>query len=351
MMDQQTFDQIYNRLTDRRRQILNLVVAGETDQNIADYLGIQEATVRKYIERVIENFGLANASPHKRRSKRPALVSLVTHFKSELLQMTPALSSQGKPKQQNPLIPQLRRDLHQAKSRSRYIECNLKSLESNSDNSDKLEIAKMLNHRGHDLYMEGDFQSAIFYLEWAIKFNRAFASAHYNLGSAYEKLGDVSKAYKHYQRAAKSDHKTTYAAISNLARLDILNNSPDRAIERIMKVIDSATDPVLASSLYKNLGWAYFLKGDDQKAEQLLRQSLQLNSDRAAPNCLLAQVLEKKGCPEEAYLYWEKCLECDSNPSRSIQAPWRSPELDLWQQQARLRLESTNSRLDIGRNQ
>ena len=48
-------------LTDREREVLTLVAAGETDQDIADQLRLSVRTVRSYLERVREKTG------HRRR--------------------------------------------------------------------------------------------------------------------------------------------------------------------------------------------------------------------------------------------------------------------------------------------
>lgn len=44
-------------LTEREREVLSLVAGGETDQDIADALGISVRTVRSYLERVREKTG------------------------------------------------------------------------------------------------------------------------------------------------------------------------------------------------------------------------------------------------------------------------------------------------------
>jgi tetratricopeptide (TPR) repeat protein len=57
-------------------------------------------------------------------------------------------------------------------------------------------IAKSLNFIGHRHYLNHDFANAISHLELAIEFNPNHGPAHYNLGSAYEKLDDLAKIHE-----------------------------------------------------------------------------------------------------------------------------------------------------------
>ncbi len=339
-MNQPTFEEIYNQLTDRHQQVLKGLLNGDSDRQIAQALGIGEATVRKHIERIVERFGLANESQQgQRRSKRSDLVSLIAQFKPELLKipLPPPAEEEKAP------VWELLAEMQLLESMHKNLEPKLEYWRVYGAEAEKQEVGERLKKTGYDSYMQGDFQGTIFYLEWALKFNVDSPALHYNLGSAYEKLSNFPNAYHHYQLAAQSEDRATHAAISNLARLDILNNHPDGAIDRVMQILEKTTDPAVYSSLHKNLGWAYFWKEEYAQAEKYLRQAIELNGDRAAPYCLLAQVLEAQGNSKGAIPYWQKCLECDSPQSRPINAPWRSPELDLWQQQARQRLNVNDS--------
>ncbi|MDJ1185835.1 tetratricopeptide repeat protein [Roseofilum casamattae] len=338
-MNQQQFQQIYNHLTDRRQDVLNRIVAGETDKQIAEALSIGTATVRKHIERITEAFGLGIATNGQRRSKRSDLVSLVAQFKPELLKSFGNTTPPLLPRMESASILDVLQEIQPIQSIHNRLEPKLQYLQTSGKDSQKNQIGKRLKKTGYDSYMQGDFQGTIFFLEWALKFKASSPALYYNLGSAYEKMGDLDNSYRYYKQAAQSDDRPAHAAISNLARLDILKNNPEKAINAIEEILEQVSDPALVSSLYKNLGWAYFLQEDYEKAERYLRQAIQLNGERAAPYCLLAQVLEAKDNLQEAKLYWQKCLELDSSQVRPVGAPWRSPELDLWQQQARQSLD------------
>jgi hypothetical protein len=84
-MNQQKFIEAFERLTQRRQQVLVKVLAGETDKAIAQSLHIEEATVRKHIEKLCLAFGIKNDFPDERRSKRSDLLALFSKYKPELV--------------------------------------------------------------------------------------------------------------------------------------------------------------------------------------------------------------------------------------------------------------------------
>lgn len=336
-MNQEEFEQVYGELTPRRQQVLNGILSGEPDAKIAEALGIGEPAIRKHVERIVDQFGLANSDSQngQRRSKRSDLVSLVARYKPELLKMPLPT-----PNEEEDSILDVLQEIQPIESIHNNLELKLQLWQESSDSSQKKQIGDRLKKTGYDTYMQGDFPGTVFYLQWALKFEMDSPAVHYNLASAYEKLSDFPNAYHHYNLAAQAKSQAAHAAISNLSRLDILSHNPDTAIERITSILDQVKNKAVLSALYKNLGWAYLLKKDYSTAEERLRKSIELNSDRAAPYCLLAQVLETQGKTTEATPYWQKCLDCDSHQSHSVDAPWRSPELDLWQLEARQHLDT-----------
>lgn len=75
-MNQQEFNEIFNRLTPRRKEVLRLTLAGEPDATISKSLEIEQTTVRKHIERLCNEFGV---------QRRTELVALFAREKPELL--------------------------------------------------------------------------------------------------------------------------------------------------------------------------------------------------------------------------------------------------------------------------
>ncbi|MEH2125001.1 NACHT C-terminal helical domain 2-containing protein [Nostoc sp.] len=84
-MNQQHFNAVFNRLTERRREVLLKLLANEKDEAIAKSLQIEKGTVRKYREKICKLFGLINEFPDERRSKFPELIALFAKYKPELL--------------------------------------------------------------------------------------------------------------------------------------------------------------------------------------------------------------------------------------------------------------------------
>ncbi|MGJ5676538.1 MAG: NB-ARC domain-containing protein [Nostochopsis sp.] len=75
-MNQQQLDDVLKQLTPRRQEVLRLILAGESNEAIADALKIKPVTVRKYLERLYETFGI---------SKRVELVTLFAMHKPDLI--------------------------------------------------------------------------------------------------------------------------------------------------------------------------------------------------------------------------------------------------------------------------
>jgi WD40 repeat protein/DNA-binding CsgD family transcriptional regulator len=78
-MNQQQLNETFDKLTLRRQEVLRLVLAGELDEAIAQVLGIQPATVRKYLERLYRAFDV---------TKKSELVTLFAKYKPELINGT-----------------------------------------------------------------------------------------------------------------------------------------------------------------------------------------------------------------------------------------------------------------------
>ncbi|MEH2419271.1 NACHT C-terminal helical domain 2-containing protein [Nostoc sp.] len=84
-MNQQHFNALFNRLTERRREVLLKLLANEKDEAIAKSLNIQPTTVRKHRQEICEAFGLTNEFQDQRHSKLPELITLFAKYKPELL--------------------------------------------------------------------------------------------------------------------------------------------------------------------------------------------------------------------------------------------------------------------------
>jgi len=205
-------------------------------------------------------------------------------------------------------------------------------------------LAKYLNKIGQKKYQERELNSAKSYLEMSISYNPDMAHAHYNLGSTYEKLydmssqeADISAARASYQKAKQYDNRAAHAAINNLARLEILAGNIAEAIEMIESILAEVNDTMVKVSLHKNLGWAYFEHGQNfyNEAKQQLQESLKLDSSYVPALCLLTKVQLALGEQEDALLSWKKCLEYDSREKPQAGVSWKLPEVDIWKLELR----------------
>ena len=75
-MNQQEFNEIFDKLTPRRKEVLRLVLTGQSDEAIAHSLNIKPPTVRKYLERLYQAFEV---------NKRVELVTSFVKYKPQLV--------------------------------------------------------------------------------------------------------------------------------------------------------------------------------------------------------------------------------------------------------------------------
>ncbi|MFW6296820.1 MAG: protein kinase domain-containing protein, partial [Halothece sp.] len=186
-------------------------------------------------------------------------------------------------------------------------------------------------------YYQKDFQCAIAQLQKALQLttnSETEATIHYNLGLAYENQRKFDTAFKEYDKTIQLNQRVSLAAKSNVARLTILQKrQPELAIELILETLKEVEElPKMPDTIYertslkyslnKNLGWAYFLIGEDAKAKEALEKAIALdNYEQAAPYCLLAKV-EQKISSTDTLSLWRKCLNNDAG---------NSPEVEIWQ--------------------
>ncbi|WP_072722431.1 NB-ARC domain-containing protein [Planktothrix tepida] len=201
-------------------------------------------------------------------------------------------------------------------------------------------VGRFLNQIGYQQYMKGELISAKLYLSWALQFHPNLAPAHFNLGSTYEKLQDLESAQIHYERATETEvKKAKYSALNNLARLQILEGNYQAAIELIEPILPEVQDNGILTSLYKNLGWAYFHKNLYTQAEKFLVEALELNESCTAAYLLLAQVKVAQGKKRQALVYWEEGLNSQVEEGGFSHEPWKWPEIEIWKGEARRYLQ------------
>lgn len=192
--------------------------------------------------------------------------------------------------------------------------------------------AKIVNNLGLICQNLKDFVCAKLQYEKALKLNPFNPVARYNLGGFYDDSGEFDRATVQYELAIQSNSPVAVNALTDLARLRILDGDAVAAIDLSLRGLQQTEKPKVRSALYRNLGWARWMQNDYSQAEADLQQAIQLNPERTDTYCLLAQVLEAKDDNKGALILWKKCLNRNSNNSR---------EVKVWQTIAQQRLNDS----------
>jgi Tfp pilus assembly protein PilF len=166
-----------------------------------------------------------------------------------------------------------------------------------------------------------DVACAVKHFEAALKIDPNHERSNYNFANLLEDQGDFVQAKKHYKKATvpSSVESVRYLAINNLARLQILEGYPNQAIETIKPFLNQTNDIHILAAFYKNLGWAALQKRSFNQANEWLKKSLQLDTNRTDTHCLLAQVKRQQGRLKEAIPLEVDCLTMPTEASPEVE--------------------------------
>lgn len=166
------------------------------------------------------------------------------------------------------------------------------------------QVAIALNDRGVQHYPDNRV-AAIEDIKRSLQINPNNRAANYNWGMLCEDLQDFDCAREKYLIAARGG---VAAAYSNLARLYIVREKDyAAAVNLSWQGLAIATDDKVKYSLYKNLGWARLQQKRYEEAKDALLKAIELDKNKAAAYCLLAQRSEKLGDVKGSLLQWEIC--------------------------------------------
>ena len=148
-----------------------------------------------------------------------------------------------------------------------------------------------LNNRANSYAAEGKVQSAIECFRRVVALRPASAEAHFNLGSAEERLGNLQAAADSYRRAValKPDSPDLHC---HLARVLYQSGSLDPAVELYQRAL--ALDPK-RYEIYNDLGLVLTNLGNFGAAIDAFRRSLRLNPRCAKTIAGLGYLFERKG--------------------------------------------------------
>lgn len=102
-MNKHRFETVLQQLTPRRREVLELFLAGKSDGAIAQSLCIAKTTVRQHIRNICQAFGFKNDFDDDYSSQRANLKVLFTQYKPELLPK-PTVTGAGNQKNEGILL-------------------------------------------------------------------------------------------------------------------------------------------------------------------------------------------------------------------------------------------------------
>lgn len=193
-------------------------------------------------------------------------------------------------------------------------------------------LAKTLHNQWWELYQSGQLSQARNRLEWSLFLTPNNRATHYTLGKHCETVQDLDCTRKEFQFAARNGLPAAY---SDLARLMIVkDHNYDQAAHLSLSGLKwvEEKDQWVRYSLLKNLGWARWRQGRDSEALNLLEIAKELNPQRAAAYCLIAQIKDERGDRLGALPFWKSCLNF---------AQPESPDDDSWIGLAQKRLSTT----------
>lgn len=195
-------------------------------------------------------------------------------------------------------------------------------------------IDRSLQNMGTDKFIEKELRSAESLFNAALFFNPENQASIYSLGRICEQTDRINCALARYREATQSNKNilARAAAISSLTRLQILYQQPvDYSLiykalatiqENNLSVNPQQQDTRISASLHKNLGWEQLQSNQIADAEKSLRTSIQLNPDRPAAYCLLAQVLEVKKQESTSLQQWKECSKRVNENSSLEELQW-----------------------------
>jgi Tfp pilus assembly protein PilF len=209
-----------------------------------------------------------------------------------------------------------------AKANSLYAdEIMRQEYENNSKNKpvDKAKIEIALKHykRSIEIYPDypsaynnigiiymfyKDYDSSIFYLSKAEKFDSLNSQTDYNLGIAYDNIGDTSNALIFYEKAARKDS----ANIEFISHWTNLLNKAGNSEQAIEINLNLAKIKPLSDVPYINIGNYYFSVMDTATAVKYWEKAIEIAPSNDKLNSFLAEYFRRKGNEKKYSFYSEK---------------------------------------------
>ena len=129
---------------------------------------------------------------------------------------------------------------------------------------------------------------------------------YYNLSSLCSDLSDRKCEREAMQNAAWLGLPEAHAQMS---KSFLRENKPEDVVKSAAFCLKNAKYDGVKSACFKNLGSLRLKQKRYNSAEESLRKAISLNNNSPEAQCLLAEVLEIKGKPQEAAKHWQETLK------------------------------------------
>jgi len=142
--------------------------------------------------------------------------------------------------------------------------------------------------------------------------NPTNGEAYYNLSLLCQDLGDRKCDREAMQSAVWRGLPEAHAQMS---KSFLRENKPEDVVKSAAFCLKNAKYDGVKSACFKNLGSLRLKQKRYNSAEESLRKAISLNNNSPEAQCLLAEVLEIKGKPQEAAKHWQETLKFANNSS------------------------------------
>lgn len=194
---------------------------------------------------------------------------------------------------------------------------------STPDNSeaDARKAAETNTSLGRSYMERGQYEIALEKLKRAVAQDKTYAPAHSMLAILYETIGEMEDAEKEYRKALQYDPKDGDVN-NNLGAFLCGMGQPEEAESYFLQAVEDPfyTTPGVALS---NAGSCALAKGDLDKAEAFLRQSLEYDDKMAAALLPMAQVSYQKGSHLRARAFLQRYEAVGPKTEESLQMGFR----------------------------
>ncbi|MFQ5432402.1 MAG: tetratricopeptide repeat protein [Nitrospinota bacterium] len=141
--------------------------------------------------------------------------------------------------------------------------------------------------------------------EHALKINPFSATAHINIGMAYEKIGRMDKAAYHYKKSIRF-RPNYFKAHNNLGVVLKTQGKLDEAADQY--IIALKIKPEIAE-IYGNLGVVLALQGKTDEAITQFEKALKIKPSLAPTHYMFGLLLARQGLLEEAATHYSQALK------------------------------------------